>query len=860
MNGKVRIVKGSHEGTDISSYYHASSPPVRGYWTKGDRVLNDSFDGNLHPIKEWICVTTGPAVRGPWVTGTSYSVGDQVTSSGNVYLCAIAGTAGAIAPTGTSIFPSVFSGGYLYDGAGSTGAAWQIYTGAAATAAWASAADDLTFSIDVKGFGAKGDGATDDTAAIQAAINFAATIKSTPASSGPGGFVNTAKVIFPKGSYLVSNASTIITLPNNCPITLEGNNATLLGSSASYNIINITGSYGHEFHNMQFVGGAVQVNVQAGAADDFSPINQTLFRGCRFTGATTSSVTNPSSADGVGVYTFENCSFGIENGITTTTFLNMRGCRRLNLSKCSFVSSGTLLTDGITASGATLQVNIDSCEFNPASGSPNWLNITNCMLRCVNSKFEYGSGMSVLKFYTATSGGWYWYFPIGEVSFVDCQIVSTTASTTGILQFYGLPAVLYFNRNVLLDTVGIIGGGKVFYFDGGISEFASKRINDMQQFMSRWDIDPQMWQVAGDVDIIADLVIAQGNTPRGTSVPDSSRYLMSFSGGSSLGFYAIGSRGNGGGITSNTSITGPWSRSVSQLVIGGSGGYDGLEYYGALMQAITTPGTYTAVFFVENLSDAVINQFQVTAGARKTEFSLGRGQHLLSVPFHIKTIPTLWAQSTSYVVGNVAVVSAVGPAGNMGIPMICVQSGTSSPSGTGPQSDTGTGAPILDGSVLWAGFDNTGVGFSSYTLPANSTINLGDIRVYSGLVDIKDINSVTKGNALPVAGLWNVGDIIENEAPASAGHMGWVCTSVGFASKEAWTLGHTYNVGDVVTNGSLVYICVYSPGIAETGTGPTGYPFYPGTNGAMTFGSTYKWAWYAGNTTPPTFKTYGLIS
>lgn len=61
--------------------------------------------------------------------------------------------------------------------------------------------------INVKNFGAVGDDATDDTAAIQAAINHAAT------------FANGRVVEFPAGTYRISAP---ITVPNNVSLTLRG--------------------------------------------------------------------------------------------------------------------------------------------------------------------------------------------------------------------------------------------------------------------------------------------------------------------------------------------------------------------------------------------------------------------------------------------------------------------------------------------------------------------------------------------------------------------------------------------------------------------------------------------------------------
>jgi len=73
--------------------------------------------------------------------------------------------------------------------------------------------EKLTDSISVKDFGAKGDGTTDDTAAIQAAVS----------SLTSGGCVN-----IPAGVYLVSSA---ITIPNNVTVQGVGDSSQLLANT-----------------------------------------------------------------------------------------------------------------------------------------------------------------------------------------------------------------------------------------------------------------------------------------------------------------------------------------------------------------------------------------------------------------------------------------------------------------------------------------------------------------------------------------------------------------------------------------------------------------------------------------------------
>ena len=84
-------------------------------------------------------------------------------------------------------------------------------------------------TVSVKDFGAVGDGVTDDTAAIQAAIDSMA---------------DNSSIVFPKGIYLVAptiESSYILTLPNINNITILGLGATIKVEASSGNYLGILG-------------------------------------------------------------------------------------------------------------------------------------------------------------------------------------------------------------------------------------------------------------------------------------------------------------------------------------------------------------------------------------------------------------------------------------------------------------------------------------------------------------------------------------------------------------------------------------------------------------------------------------------
>ena len=94
-------------------------------------------------------------------------------------------------------------------------------------------ASKLNDTVSVKDFGAVGDAVTDDTAAIQAAMNSGAT-----------------SIYFPYGTYVVSSA---INIPSTRNLYGDGPvNSTILTNSATANIFNINTPYACGFTNLRF--------------------------------------------------------------------------------------------------------------------------------------------------------------------------------------------------------------------------------------------------------------------------------------------------------------------------------------------------------------------------------------------------------------------------------------------------------------------------------------------------------------------------------------------------------------------------------------------------------------------------------
>jgi hypothetical protein len=111
---------------------------------------------------------------------------------------------------------------FLTSNIGSTSADLVTYTPTGTSAVARSAASKFGDTVSVKDFGAKGDAVTDDTAAIQAAITYAAsTINS---ASG-------MEVLLPTGTYLISSR---ITLPNRVGLRGANGRGTVIKPHSSF--------------------------------------------------------------------------------------------------------------------------------------------------------------------------------------------------------------------------------------------------------------------------------------------------------------------------------------------------------------------------------------------------------------------------------------------------------------------------------------------------------------------------------------------------------------------------------------------------------------------------------------------------
>lgn len=161
------------------------------------------------------------------VLATAASAGDElnIVAFGTFELLNLnAGQVAATDGAGGSLFSTV--AGFITRLMSSVGSALIGFIQAGAGAVQRSVQSKLRESVSVKDFGAVGDGVTDDTAAIQAAIN------SMPAAGGT--------VFFPNGTYLVNSGIALKTR-----VTIEGgdrNNTTIKAGAAGITVLGLSGS------------------------------------------------------------------------------------------------------------------------------------------------------------------------------------------------------------------------------------------------------------------------------------------------------------------------------------------------------------------------------------------------------------------------------------------------------------------------------------------------------------------------------------------------------------------------------------------------------------------------------------------
>jgi hypothetical protein len=254
--------------------------------------------------------------------------------------------------------------------------------------------------LSVLDFGATGDGITDDTAAIQLAVNSAMS--------------QNKRLYIPKGEYLVSSTITVTNgsgaglfmygdTTSNFSVFPSGSTIRYTGTSTLLQMNGGASTINSLIKNITFKGNASAINAIKINAGWFTTIEECVFQGFLGTGASAVYLTyNVGSF--VGVTKFINCEFALN---VAHIYFDKSDTNVLIIDKCSFYDHtfGILNGDG-TNGVASRNVNITNCLFESVNaaydifcygGAQGWNIINNYFEQndsAVNSpRILFGSGM-----------------------------------------------------------------------------------------------------------------------------------------------------------------------------------------------------------------------------------------------------------------------------------------------------------------------------------------------------------------------------------------------------------------------------------------------------------------------------------
>lgn len=240
------------------------------------------FDANGNPLVggklyTYSAGTTSPLATYTDSTGTSANTNPIILDSrgeANVWLgvgsykMVLKDSVDALIWTVDNILGAPSSNAALVALAASDGSSLVGYLPAGSAAVATTVQAKLRERISVKDFGAKGDGTTDDTAAIQAALTYAGSL-SIPDSifSGYGYVVKGGSTVyFPAGQYLTSST---LTVPQNVSVEGAGKYSTVIRPTVDGQVMRnngtptATGTYdvaGLAFRNFSILGDRTKTN------------------------------------------------------------------------------------------------------------------------------------------------------------------------------------------------------------------------------------------------------------------------------------------------------------------------------------------------------------------------------------------------------------------------------------------------------------------------------------------------------------------------------------------------------------------------------------------------------------------------
>lgn len=313
--------------TAVTGYYQDSSGVLAAY-SAGAITLDSAGKADIYVDQDVDLVITTSAAA---AVSTTYLAMSKVAETLVVTNSGFNGTlaSGATGAGGRASLDAILS--LLYATVGGTDARYLESAGATARTIVARLGEHI---VSVKDFGAVGDGATDDTVAVQATIN-------RVIARGGG------EVFFPKGTYLISAALTVTPASTTISVILRGSGlwtTTIKSNHASANCITVTIANGLRIENMNLL------HSSTGSGIGISIV------GCD--GVVLSNVNVPSLWS-VGV------AIG-ESGINQSQNVYIRDC---SIGTRATVAGDCALRIGQGAANTTRHISVDSCYLAGGTGA-----------------------------------------------------------------------------------------------------------------------------------------------------------------------------------------------------------------------------------------------------------------------------------------------------------------------------------------------------------------------------------------------------------------------------------------------------------------------------------------------------------
>lgn len=260
--------------------------------------------------------------------------------------------------------------------------------------------------VNVKDFGAIGNGVADDTAAIQAAINYLQANRQNDRQTG----LATGTVYFPRGVYL----ATTLALANAISLTFRGDgifSSSLELNSATATFITATTWIGFYGRDMSFVNrSATAYTAQTSVLFSFLPnAGGTIchFQNCGFQNcADLILVGGTVNGD---TFTFDQCRFSYAKncfrtantqavihkftncvvGNVSTAFINVTGTGMFHLDSCNFAMDGDVfrLISAGASYGANSCYTATNCKMEWTAANPQWIRCDSDLYPLANFQF-----------------------------------------------------------------------------------------------------------------------------------------------------------------------------------------------------------------------------------------------------------------------------------------------------------------------------------------------------------------------------------------------------------------------------------------------------------------------------------------